>query len=140
MLDLDFFKSVNDTYGHQAGDAVLREIAQCLRANLHHGVTICRYGGEEFAVLIGLSPQEEILEIAERMRQAVASLRIRVNERNQINITASFGVAHYLPDAPTAEELIRRADIALYRAKEAGRNCVREWNEQPPALRLAPAF
>ena len=132
MLDLDFFKSVNDTYGHQAGDAVLREIANCLRSNLHPGVTICRYGGEEFAVLIGLAPQDEVLQIAERMRKAIAALRIRVNERNLIGITASFGVSHFLPDAPTAEELIRRADIALYRAKESGRNCVKEWGDRPP--------
>ena len=135
MLDLDFFKSVNDTYGHQAGDAVLREVANCLRANLHPGVTICRYGGEEFAVLVGLAPQDEVVQIAERMRKAVAALRIRVNERNVIGITASFGVAHFLPDSPTAEELIRRADIALYRAKESGRNCVREWGERLPAPR-----
>lgn len=127
MLDLDNFKSVNDTYGHQAGDKVLKTVADSLKATLHPGVMICRYGGEEFAVLIGLAPTNEILETAERVRTTIAAIPINLFGEVKIRITLSIGVSHYLPDTPSAEELIRRADEALYIAKEAGRNCVREW-------------
>jgi len=118
MLDLDYFKSVNDTHGHLAGDEVLKSVAQTLRETLNPGVTICRYGGEEFSVLVGLAPREEVRKIAEEIRVAL---------EQKTRVTASIGIAYYLPDAPAVEELIHRADSALYKAKSEGRNCVREW-------------
>ncbi|MBI2119533.1 MAG: diguanylate cyclase [Elusimicrobia bacterium] len=127
MLDLDHFKLVNDRYGHVAGDAVLKKIAEILKANVHHGVNVCRYGGEEFALLIGLAPQEVVLATAEHLRSAIENSAIEISEGVTIKITVSIGAAHYLPEAPLAEELIQRADHALYQAKESGRNCVREW-------------
>lgn len=129
MLDLDHFKKVNDTHGHLAGDAVLKNVADCLRSVLHPGVMICRYGGEEFAILIGLAPPQEVMQDAERIRKAVSELNTSIpdSEKNEIKITVSVGVTHYLPDAPNFEELIRRADMSLYKAKKEGRNRVIEW-------------
>lgn len=141
LLDLDHFKQINDTYGHIIGDKVLREVADCLKSTLHTGVTISRHGGEEFCVLIGLAPPTEVMEAAERIRDAIEALVLTFSDdsgvrslkigkrKGEIRITASIGVAHYLPDAPTREEIMRRADAALYMAKEANRNCVREWAE-----------
>lgn len=129
MLDLDHFKKVNDTHGHLAGDAVLKNVADCLRSVLHPGVMICRYGREEFAILIGLAPPQEVMQDAERIRKAVSELTtsIPASAKNEIKITVSVGVTHYLPDAPNFEGLIRRADMSLYKAKKEGRNRVIEW-------------
>lgn len=128
MLDLDHFKSVNDTYGHQVGDHVLKNIADCLSSILHPGTMISRYGGEEFAVLIGLAPANEVMQVAENVRTAIEKLEIAFSE-NKIKVTGSIGVAHYLPDPTDPKEFIHRADTALYWAKESGRNCVKEWKE-----------
>ena len=142
ILDLDHFKAVNDSYGHPIGDKVLKSVADCLKSVLHPGVTIARYGGEEFAVLIGLAPVNEVMQAAELARRSIERLVLTVSDgsiqmpvrigkrKGEINITASVGIAHYLPETPSPEELIRRADAALYWAKEAGRNCVREWKKQ----------
>lgn len=130
MLDLDYFKSVNDTYGHLAGDAVLQEVSAALRETLHPGAMICRYGGEEFAIIIGLAPQEVVRRIAENLCQQIAKREIAIQEGKSIRTTVSIGVAHYLPDAPPPAELLRRADMALYQAKEGGRNCVKEWQPE----------
>jgi diguanylate cyclase (GGDEF)-like protein len=129
MMDLDHFKRVNDAYGHLAGDVVLRSVAQCMKSTLHPGVSICRYGGEEFAVLIGLAPSDEVVEIAKNLKNAVSRLEMQVSETAKLKITVSIGVAHFLPTAPPPDELIRRADEALYEAKATGRNRVREWKE-----------
>ena len=141
ILDLDHFKAVNDTYGHPIGDKVLKSVADCLKSVLHPGVTIARYGGEEFAVLIGLAPADEVTQTAELIRKSIERLVLTVSDgsssepvkigkrKGEINITVSVGFAHYLPDAPPPDELIRRADAALYWAKEAGRNCVKEWKK-----------
>lgn len=127
MCDLDRFKLVNDTHGHPAGDVVLKKVAETLQATLQPGVTICRYGGEEFAILIGLAPAHEVVQIAEKIRAAVASAKIALSNGTKLKVTLSIGVAHYLPDAPSPQQLIQRSDEALYWAKEAGRNCVKEW-------------
>ncbi len=130
LMDLDNFKQVNDTYGHPAGDKVLRNVANCIRNTLHSGVTISRYGGEEFAILIGLAPQDEVMRIAEQIRSAVAALETTVSEGVVIRTTISIGVAHYLPDSPPFKEFIERADTALYWAKNRGKNRVCEWRRE----------
>lgn len=139
LLDLDNFKAINDNYGHVIGDKVLRNVAECLKSVLHPGVTVARYGGEEFTILIGLAPAEEVKETAELIRHSVerlvftlsedpAQTSVRIGRRKgEIRITVSIGIAHYLPDAVSPNELIRRADSALYKAKDAGRNAVKEW-------------
>ena len=139
LLDLDHFKSINDNFGHVIGDKVLRSVAECLKAVLHPGVTVSRYGGEEFAILIGLAPPEEVKETAELIRHSVEHLVFNLSDnpddkplrigrrKGEVRVTVSIGIAHYLPDAVTYGELIRRADAALYWAKEAGRNSIKEW-------------
>ncbi|HJL18175.1 MAG TPA: GGDEF domain-containing protein [Sandaracinaceae bacterium LLY-WYZ-13_1] len=123
MLDLDHFKRVNDTYGHLAGDRVLRAVADELRRSLRPEDLLARYGGEELCLLLRGLSEAEACRIAERVRRDVASLRVPSN-RTSIRVTLSAGVAttreRLVPSA--AEDLLRRADAAMYRAKELGRD------------------
>jgi diguanylate cyclase (GGDEF)-like protein len=124
FVDVDHFKQINDTFGHQTGDLILYEIAQKLRQGLREADILGRIGGEEFAVLLPEAPLELACDIAERLRQIVDN-PIRVNER-MIIVTASFGVTGanqaFQKDL---DSLFAKADEALYQAKHAGRNCVR---------------
>ncbi|MEF2230618.1 MAG: diguanylate cyclase [Pseudodesulfovibrio sp.] len=120
MFDIDHFKSVNDTWGHDAGDAVLRETAALVRENIRETDTLARWGGEEFMVLSRHPDPDRALGMAERLRRAVAGYAFDGVPRT---VTASFGVAFAAPGR-SPEELVRRVDAALYRAKETGRNRV----------------
>jgi diguanylate cyclase (GGDEF)-like protein len=123
MLDVDHFKHVNDRYGHDAGDVVLREVALRCRAALRTSDLIARWGGEEFLMMIpGIGPAG-VLRLAERLRSALAATPVHVGEA-AISITASLGVASAPADATSMDELIRLADQRLYTAKAAGRNRV----------------
>jgi len=121
ILDLDHFKNVNDTYGHTAGDQVLRSVAARLRTQIRHPDTIGRYGGEEFLIVLPNSEMQAAVEQASRLCQAIRKLRIDVNE-HIASVTISVGVAQFKVGQETWEELLHRADEALYRAKEQGRN------------------
>ncbi len=125
MVDIDHFKQVNDTYGHQVGDAVLQKVVQRMRQSLRRTDFLARYGGEEFLVLAPQTPMERALTLAERLCHAIASKPIAVNENLLIPITVSVGVAVFPQHAQNERELINTVDIALYRAKQEGRNCVR---------------
>ncbi len=123
MLDLDHFKRVNDCYGHQAGDMVLRSVVSELRRTLRPEDVLVRYGGEELCVLVrGLGPEESLL-LAERLRRAVATLRVPARG-DEVRVTVSIGVAITDPEGPAqgVSSLIERADRALYRAKTDGRD------------------
>jgi|SRR5580658_9099808 diguanylate cyclase (GGDEF)-like protein len=122
MLDVDHFKQFNDTCGHPAGDAVLREIAQLFQANTREEDVACRYGGEEFTILLPDVTVESARERAEQLLHAVANLRVMVEHRTYSDLTISIGIAFYPNDGDTAELLLRRADEALYRSKREGRN------------------
>ncbi|MCS7187575.1 MAG: sensor domain-containing diguanylate cyclase [Armatimonadetes bacterium] len=124
MLDLDHFKQVNDTYGHQVGDIVLQQIAQRLRRVLRRTDFLARYGGEEFIVLAPQTPADRALILAERLRQVIAESPITVSSDLQIRITISVGVAVFPEHAQNGNELVRAADEALYKAKQTGRNKV----------------
>ncbi len=129
MLDLDHFKRVNDTYGHAAGDQVLRACAQCCRANVRTLDLIARYGGEELVVLLPETESAAAQLVAERLRQAIEDMTIDLTLAGQaqtISITASLGVATMGADIPHLAALIERADHAQYLAKQAGRNRVME--------------
>ena len=122
MIDIDFFKKVNDTYGHASGDAVLRTVASIIKEHLRESDIPSRYGGEEFAVLLPYTHIEEAKIVGERLRKAVEETPIPIDKKN-INVTISMGLAEFSPQE-TGEELFKRADSALYEAKEGGRNRV----------------
>ncbi|MGI5839538.1 MAG: GGDEF domain-containing protein [bacterium] len=124
LIDIDHFKRVNDTYGHPAGDAVLRELGGVLSGTCRSFDIISRYGGEEFAVLLPGCSCEKALEVAERIRARAAGHSFVLPDGRSIRITVSAGAAGYPETARTAEELIRRADNELYAAKITGRNRV----------------
>jgi diguanylate cyclase (GGDEF)-like protein len=122
MLDVDHFKQFNDTYGHPAGDAVLRDIALLFQANTREEDVACRYGGEEFTILLPDVTVESACERADQLLRAVANLHVTVEHRTYSDLTISIGIAFYPNDGETAEQLLRRADEALYRSKREGRN------------------
>lgn len=123
LADLDDFKQVNDRYGHQTGDDVLRTFADILRETVREIDLPSRYGGEEFAVLLPQTDLEGAHRLAERLRRALASRPMTTSPGGLVAVTASFGVAAF-PEAPEAGALFAAADDALYRAKRAGKNCV----------------
>ncbi len=122
MIDIDFFKKVNDTYGHASGDEVLRTVASIIKACLRESDIPARYGGEEFAVLLPFTHIEEAQIVGERLRKAVEAATINIDKLS-INVTISMGLAEFTPEL-TGEELFKNADKALYEAKESGRNKV----------------
>jgi diguanylate cyclase (GGDEF)-like protein/putative nucleotidyltransferase with HDIG domain len=142
MADLDLLREINNNYGHLAGDAVLKRIAETFRTQLRHYDVPARFGGEEFAILLPETPPEQAFEIAERIRRAVAAAAIDVETSSEpIRATVSIGVAAYPRDAADANELIHQADLAVYRAKLQGRNRVLDASSEPlvvPEARSAP--
>ena len=126
ILDLDHFKKVNDTWGHEAGDLVLREACRVFKSALRSVDILGRHGGEEFAILLPETPPDQAVSVAERLRAGVAELHVKVKGDVGVSLTISVGIAGA---ARIGEEnidlLIRKADVAMYKAKEAGRNCVR---------------
>jgi len=122
MVDVDHFKSINDRFGHPAGDAVLRQLADRLRGDLRIEDALGRYGGEEFAMLMRHTALEGAVQVAERVRLRVAGKAFALPDR-ELDVTVSIGVASWNPE-DGEEQLLRLADEALYKAKESGRNCV----------------
>lgn len=126
MLDIDYFKDINDNYGHLAGDQVLQEVVQCLLNNLRQSDTLARYGGEEFIILMPETDQSQAFRGAERLRQTLAGYHFRLNQ-GSLPITASLGLTTWIPKTdrslpPDLNALIQQADQALYQAKQMGRN------------------
>ena len=131
MCDLDLLRDINNTYGHLAGDAVLRGIADVFREQLRHYDVPARFGGEEFSILLPETPADQALEIAERIRRAVAARRFEVETSSEpIRATISMGVASHPRDGADANELVHQADLAVYRAKLQGRNRVLDASEE----------
>ncbi|MCX5893972.1 MAG: diguanylate cyclase [Deltaproteobacteria bacterium] len=122
FLDLDNFKVINDTLGHSQGDAVLKTLADYLQGALRQADVICRYGGEEFVVLLPKAPLDQAMRLAERLRRKISELVIPLPERD-LRFTVSIGVARLTPDMD-GEALVNAADAAMYQAKQAGRNQV----------------
>jgi diguanylate cyclase (GGDEF)-like protein/putative nucleotidyltransferase with HDIG domain len=132
MVDLDLLREINNTYGHLAGDAVLKGLADVFRAQLRHYDVPARFGGEEFSILLPETPPEQALEIAERIRRAVAERTFDVETSSEpIRATVSIGVSGFPKDATDANELIHQADLAVYRAKLQGRNRVLGASSEP---------
>ncbi len=124
MIDVDHFKLVNDTHGHLAGDRVLKGIADAFREQIRETDILGRVGGEEFGVILPQSGSEEAQRAAERMRESIAQRRFPIPGETVHSMTISIGVATRTPDSFDFEELLKRADEAMYRAKAAGRNRV----------------
>ncbi|SHK64157.1 diguanylate cyclase (GGDEF) domain-containing protein [Marinobacter antarcticus] len=123
LCDLDHFKEVNDQHGHVVGDHLLRLTAGALETAIRNSDSVYRFGGEEFAILLPHTGEQEARDVADRVRSAVANLRIDCGG-TELSVTISCGVARYMPPEG-AEQWITRADEALYRAKDQGRNCTR---------------
>ena len=124
VLDVDFFKRVNDKWGHWVGDAVLREVAGLVQARIRREDTIARYGGEEFAVVLPETDLESAAVVARDLNAAVAE-HVLEYRGIRVGVTVSIGCAELLADDTGAEDFLRRADAKLYEAKGAGRNCTR---------------
>jgi diguanylate cyclase (GGDEF)-like protein len=131
MLDLDHFKRVNDSFGHLAGDAVLRQVAAGIGSRLRAQDIAGRYGGEEFLVILPGTTVDGAVQLAEELRKSIAADRIEIGEDRTITITISIGVCGGNPVADQrVEDLIDAADRALYRAKENGRDRVERWRPE----------
>lgn len=124
MIDIDFFKKFNDTYGHQSGDAVLRQVAQILKKNVRSSDIVCRYGGEEMSIILTNTDNESAIFTAEKICKAVSAHPLKLVNGNDVQVTISLGVSTYPQHGQTPQELIKYADDCLYIAKENGRNQV----------------
>ncbi|MBB3526243.1 MULTISPECIES: PleD family two-component system response regulator [Rhizobium] len=125
ITDIDRFKQVNDTYGHDGGDEVLREFANRVRSTIRGADLACRYGGEEFVVVMPDTSPEIAAAVAERLRAAVENAPFRLKHAGEaLNVTASFGIASRVGSVLTPDQLMKQADLALYEAKNTGRNRV----------------
>jgi len=122
FLDIDDFKQVNDTLGHLRGDKILRQVATILKRGIRQADLLCRYGGDEFVMLLSQTPPDQAIMLAERLRQGVAQSSVNRLEQ-RCKVTVSIGVAGLEPEM-RMEDLIKAADEALYRAKQAGKNRV----------------
>ena len=130
FIDLDRFKQLNDRYGHPLGDAVLRAVGATLKAALRGSDLCCRYGGDEFLVLLPETPLHGALHVAESLRRRLAGIAVE-RPGLAVRVTASVGVAAARPEELDGHGLVARADAAMYRAKRAGRDTVRVWEDEP---------
>jgi two-component system cell cycle response regulator len=125
IMDIDYFKAVNDTYGHDVGDEVLRDFASRIGANVRGIDLACRYGGEEFVVVMPDTDAGFAYTVAERLRQSIELTPFPISRApHKINVTASIGIASSNGNGDDSDKLLHRADQALYRAKREGRNRV----------------
>lgn len=124
LIDIDFFKKFNDLFGHQSGDAVLRQVAQKLKKNVRAADFVCRYGGEEMGIILPNTDKNEAAFTAQKICQTIAESPFKLANDKESNVTISLGVATYPEDGETSDEVIDKADKSLYSAKKHGRNQV----------------
>ena len=132
LIDLDYFKKINDEYGHDVGDHVLRRVAKVLSSNVRGGDLVGRFGGEEFLMILQGKNLDQVVAVAERCRKQIEMENFAIHDDLNINISASFGVATFRLGM-TYDQIVKHADQALYMAKKKGRNQVRtfaEWEEE----------
>jgi diguanylate cyclase (GGDEF)-like protein len=127
MLDIDFFKRINDSHGHLYGDEILKQIAVLVKGCLRTMDILARYGGEEFAILLPETDLEDAMFTADRIRMAVENHDFSLAQGKPVRVTVSQGVTSFpSPGIEKRSDIVAKADAALYEAKEAGRNCVRQ--------------
>jgi len=131
FLDLDHFKKFNDTFGHEAGDAVLREMADAFRKHFRGDDVICRYGGEEFAVILPESSAEDAMKRTAALREGLKKISIRNRGQLLDRVTISVGIAAFPEHGQTVDELLHIADQCLYQSKAQGRDRVTVADHQP---------
>ncbi|MFQ6007351.1 MAG: sensor domain-containing diguanylate cyclase [Candidatus Zixiibacteriota bacterium] len=124
MVDIDWFKKLNDTHGHEAGNLVLKQLSRIIKSCIRDVDVFARYGGEEFVVILPQTSQREAVVLGERIRERVENTLIDVGKTDKLRITVSVGVSSYPENGKSQEELVTVADQALYRAKGEGRNLV----------------
>ncbi|XOV78669.1 MAG: diguanylate cyclase [Aestuariibacter sp.] len=124
VIDLDYFKLVNDSYGHSTGDEVLMRVASILKKEIRESDLAARWGGEEFALLLSETDIQGAVNLAEQLRQAIAAQKFNANKQS-FSVTASFGVVSSTGGDESSQCLFDRADALLYEAKNAGRNCIK---------------
>ena len=125
MIDIDYFKSINDNYGHQTGDTILCDFAKILSGSIRNSDYAARYGGEEFVIVLPETPLLKAEELAERLRKKIADTDFSIKDNEDINLTVSIGIATFPEHAESSHELIRVVDAAMYTAKAEGRNKVK---------------
>ncbi|TBR21864.1 GGDEF domain-containing protein [bacterium] len=130
LLDIDKFKNLNDSYGHQFGDEVLSRVGEILRGSVYETDFVARYGGEEFAILLPRAEPAGVLRKAEALRKAIETASFEL-AMQRVSVTISLGIAHYPRDGAAADAIVRQADRALYHAKDTGRNRVVDVAEIP---------
>ena len=124
IIDIDFFKKFNDVYGHQSGDAVLKQVAAKLKKNVRSCDIVCRYGGEEMTIILPNTNYEDAHTTAQKICDLIAEKPFKLVNNQESNVTISLGVSTYPQDGSTPSEIIENADKRLYVAKENGRNQV----------------
>ncbi|MDP5131274.1 MAG: sensor domain-containing diguanylate cyclase [Paraglaciecola sp.] len=130
LLDIDWFKKINDDHGHAAGDAVLKKVASILKNKVRKSDVLARWGGEEFIIFLPNTNKVAATGLANTLREDIQALRV-IHDGQSLTVTASFGVAGYVNQLSRLEELIKLADVALYQAKDSGRNTVFELPDEP---------
>ena len=124
LIDLDNFKFINDTYGHDTGDLILKNAADCFTECSRENDVVCRYGGEEFLVVLPETSKEDAINIANRFREALSASSLQMTSAESLSVTASFGISELDLDFTDRELMLKQADMALYRAKDQGKNRV----------------
>lgn len=122
LIDIDYFKKFNDKFGHQSGDAVLKQVAQTIKKNVRSTDIVCRYGGEEMSVILSNTNEQDAIKTAQKLCDAVSERIFELANNQKEHVTISLGIATYPQDGQTPQELIEFADKGLYKAKENGRN------------------
>lgn len=125
IIDIDFFKKFNDNFGHQSGDAVLKQVAQTLKRNVRATDIVCRYGGEEMSIILPNTTKTEAYTTAQKICELVANKQFRLSNGKETNVTISLGVSTYPEDGSNAASIVEAADKKLYEAKNSGRNQVK---------------
>lgn len=137
MLDVDYFKSFNDRFGHDAGDFVLQQVGEMLQKTFRADDVACRYGGEEFTLILSAATSTDSYRRAEQLRQQMKTMQLSYGDRVLGPITVSSGIATYPMHGSTYDELLQRADLALYRAKQEGRDRTIAYNEKDPQQEIS---
>ena len=130
MADADTLKVINDQYGHEAGDKLIRTIADTIQVNLRETDILARYGGDEFVIFLPETAPEQAREVADRVRDAVANINFMIHNKT-MTVSVSIGMASYPQDSSSVDDILDRSDKALYVSKQAGRNCVTAFGDIP---------